>query len=52
MVCPGFIRTNISMNAVVGDGSKQGTMDEKTGAGMTAEQCAAPHAQGGGTQQG
>ena len=40
MVCPGFIRTNISMNAVVGDGSKQGTMDEKTGAGMTAEQCA------------
>ena len=41
MVCPGFIRTNISMNAVVGDGSKQGTMDEKTGAGMTAEQCAA-----------
>ncbi|HCL45840.1 MAG TPA: short chain dehydrogenase [Flavobacteriales bacterium] len=40
MVCPGFIHTNISMNAVVGDGSKQGTMDEKTGAGMTAEQCA------------
>ena len=28
------------MNAVVGDGSKQGTMDEKTGAGMTALQCA------------
>ena len=40
MVCPGFIRTSISMNAMVGDGSKQGTMDEKTGAGMTAEQCA------------
>ncbi len=40
MVCPGFIRTNISLNAVVGDGSQQGTMDEKTGAGMTAKQCA------------
>ena len=35
MVCPGFIATDISLNAVVGDGSKQGTMDEKTGAGMT-----------------
>ena len=40
MVCPGFIRTNISLNAVVGDGSKQGSMDAKTGAGMTAKQCA------------
>ena len=40
MVCPGFIRTNISLNAVVGDGSQQGTMDAKTGAGMTADQCA------------
>ena len=40
MVCPGFIRTNISLNAVVGDGSKQGSMDAKTGAGMTAMQCA------------
>ena len=40
MVCPGFIRTNISLNAVVGDGTQQGTMDAKTGAGMTAEQCA------------
>ena len=40
MVCPGFIRTNISLNAMVGDGSKQGSMDAKTGAGMTAMQCA------------
>ena len=40
IVCPGFIATDISLNAVVGDGSKQGTMDEKTGAGMTALQCA------------
>ena len=41
MVCPGFIHTNISMNAVVGDGSQQGTMDAKTGAGLSPEECAA-----------
>mgnify|MGYP001181147128 FL=1 len=41
MVCPGFIHTKISMNAVVGDGSQQGTMDAKTGAGMSPEACAA-----------
>jgi len=40
MVCPGFIATDISLNAVVGDGSKQGTMDAKTGAGMTPLECA------------
>gem|GEM_PF-58028 len=40
MVCPGFIRTEISLNAVVGNGSKQGTMDEKTGKGLTPEACA------------
>ena len=40
MVCPGFIHTNISMNAVVGDGSQQGTMDAKTGAGLTPQACA------------
>ena len=40
MVCPGFIATDISLNAVVGDGSKQGTMDTKTGAGMTPLECA------------
>ena len=41
MVCPGFIHTNISLNAVVGDGSQQGTMDAKTGSGLTPEACAA-----------
>jgi dehydrogenase/reductase SDR family member 7B len=40
MVCPGFIRTDISLNAMVGDGSKQGTMDEKTGKGLSPETCA------------
>ncbi len=37
IVCPGFIRTNISKNALTSDGSKQGTMDEATGKGMTPE---------------
>ena len=40
MVCPGFIATNLSLNAVTGDGSKQGTMDVKTGYGMTSLNCA------------
>lgn len=40
MVCPGFIQTDISRNALVGDGSVQGTMDEATGKGMRATDCA------------
>ena len=34
MVCPGFVRTNISMNALTADGKNQGTMDEATGKGL------------------
>jgi dehydrogenase/reductase SDR family member 7B len=34
MVCPGFIRTNISINALTKDGSTQGTMDDATGKGL------------------
>lgn len=34
IVCPGFIKTNVSINAITADGSKQGTMDEAQGAGM------------------
>jgi dehydrogenase/reductase SDR family member 7B len=34
LVCPGFIRTNISKNALVADGKKQGTMDEATNNGL------------------
>ncbi len=37
---PGFIKTNISINALVGDGSKQNTMDKAQANGMTAEECA------------
>ncbi|WP_201587259.1 SDR family NAD(P)-dependent oxidoreductase [Psychrobacter jeotgali] len=35
-VFPGFIQTNISINALTGDGSAQGTMDEATNKGLTA----------------
>lgn len=34
LICPGFIRTNVSKNALTGDGSKLGTMDEATEKGM------------------
>lgn len=37
MVCPGFIKTNVSLNAVTGDGSAQGTMDDAQAKGMSAE---------------
>jgi short-subunit dehydrogenase len=40
MVCPGFIKTNVSVNAVTGDGSKQGIMDDAQANGMSAEECA------------
>lgn len=35
-VFPGFITTNVSINALTGDGTAQGTMDEQTNAGMSA----------------
>ena len=41
LVCPGFIRTNISINALCADGSCQGTMDDAQAAGLQAGVCAA-----------
>jgi dehydrogenase/reductase SDR family protein 7B len=41
LVCPGFVATNISRNALTGDGSAQGTMDEATARGITPAKCAA-----------
>ncbi|GAF59734.1 LOW QUALITY PROTEIN: 3-oxoacyl-[acyl-carrier protein] reductase [Psychrobacter sp. JCM 18902] len=35
-IFPGFIQTSISINALTGDGSAQGTMDEATNKGLTA----------------
>lgn len=37
IICPGFVQTNISMNAVTGDGSVQGTMDDATMKGMASD---------------
>lgn len=40
MVCPGRVRTNISLNALEADGSKHGRMDEGQEKGITAEKAA------------
>ncbi|MGU3375786.1 SDR family oxidoreductase [Chryseobacterium sp. M5A1_1a] len=37
IICPGFIQTNISIHAVMGDGSTQGTMDDATMKGMPVD---------------
>ncbi|HPI09154.1 MAG TPA: SDR family oxidoreductase [Saprospiraceae bacterium] len=34
LVCPGYVRTNVSIHALTGDGSQLGTMDEATDRGM------------------
>ncbi len=40
MVCPGFIATNVSMNALDGQGEKRHIMDEKTAKGIAPDVCA------------
>lgn len=40
IVCPGFIKTNISINAVTGSGEKQNKMDDKQANGMLPEDLA------------
>lgn len=40
MICPGFIRTQVSINALTADGSPLGEMDEAQEKGMNPEQCA------------
>lgn len=40
LICPGFVRTNVSKNALTGDGAKLGTMDEATDNGMEPERLA------------
>lgn len=37
MVCPGFVNTNISINALTAKGTKQDTMDEATKNGMSPD---------------
>ena len=40
IVCPGFIRTQVSVNALTEDGQPQNKMDDAQAKGMTAERCA------------
>jgi dehydrogenase/reductase SDR family protein 7B len=40
MVCPGYVRTNISKNALRGDGTAHAIMDEATDHGLTPERVA------------
>jgi dehydrogenase/reductase SDR family member 7B len=40
MVCPGFIRTGISLSALKGDGSQHAKMDPELAQGMPVEECA------------
>lgn len=37
MVCPGFVKTNVSVNALTGDGSALGTMDRAQAHGLDVE---------------
>jgi short-subunit dehydrogenase len=39
-IYPGFIRTNLTYKALLGDGSEQNTMDRAQQEGMSPEQCA------------
>lgn len=40
LICPGFVRTNVSKNALKGDGAALGTMDDATEKGMAPERLA------------
>jgi short-subunit dehydrogenase len=40
LICPGYVITNVSINALTADGSAQKTMDEATAKGITAEYAA------------
>lgn len=40
MICPGFIKTDVSVNALGSDGKPTGEMDNAQANGMTAQECA------------
>ena len=40
LVCPGFIKTNVSLNAITGDGGNHGLMDSGQLRGMEPAECA------------
>ena len=37
LICPGFVNTNVSINALMGDGSKQNTLDKATANGLAPD---------------
>ena len=39
MICPGYIKTDISLNALTGSGAAQGTLDEAQRMGMDVNTC-------------
>jgi dehydrogenase/reductase SDR family protein 7B len=40
LACPGFIKTNVTINALTSNGTKQGTMDDAQENGMLPDECA------------
>jgi len=40
LICPGFVRTQVAMNALTGDGSPQNADDEATANGISVSDCA------------
>ena len=40
LACPGFIKTKVTLNALLANGSAQGSMDEAQENGMPADECA------------
>lgn len=40
IICPGFIKTSVTINALTADGSKQNSMDDAQANGMPANECA------------
>lgn len=40
LACPGFVRTNLTYNALTGDGTPQNKMDDSTDKGLSPELCA------------
>ena len=40
LICPGYVNTNVSINALTGDGSPQGSLDKATAGGLSPEKFA------------
>ena len=40
LVCPGYVNTNVSINALIGDGTRQNIMDKATEKGLSPKQFA------------